>query len=53
MSGEGDMDKHQTEIFGQFTYSQSITYEDLLKYEKNLQENLENIYRDGDRKSVV
>lgn len=41
------MDKYSTEIFGEFTYAESVTYEDLLAYEKTLQENVELIYLDG------
>lgn len=41
------MDKYNTEIFGKFTYPESMTYEDLLSYEKMLLENIDNIMLDG------
>ena len=41
------MDKYNTEIFGEFTYAESITYEDLLRYETILLKNLEEILADG------
>lgn len=41
------MDKYDTEIFGEFTYAESITYEDLLKYETRLLKSIETIMADG------
>lgn len=38
------MDKHRTEIFGEFTYAESLTYEALIAYENALLENLDNIF---------
>lgn len=38
------MDKHNTEIFGEFTYAERLTYETLLAYESLLLENLDNIF---------
>lgn len=41
------MNKYKAEIFSEFTYAESMTYEDLLYYENVLMENLEGIFRDG------
>lgn len=43
----GVMNKYHSEIFGRFTYADSMTYEDLLAQEATLMENLEGIFRDG------
>lgn len=41
------MDKNQSEIFCEFTYPESMTYEELIEYEALLIENLENLFRDS------
>lgn len=41
------MDKYQSEVFGEFTYSESMTYEDLLACENSLLANLEEIFGDA------
>lgn len=41
------MDKYNTEIFGEFTYPESMTYEDLLESESMLLENIDNIMLDS------
>lgn len=41
------MDKYNTEIFGEFTYAERLTYEELLEREKFLLENLDGIYQGG------
>lgn len=41
------MDKYNTEIFGEFTYPESMTYESLLESESMLLENLDSIMLDG------
>lgn len=39
------MDKYRVEIFAEFTYSQKLTYEDLLTLENGLRENMESIFQ--------
>lgn len=41
------MNKYRTEIFGEFTYAESMTYEDLIANESELMENLDGIFQDG------
>lgn len=41
------MDKTLTEVFGEFTYSQKLTYEDLIDYERELLEDLDRIFLDS------
>ena len=41
------MDKYRSEIFGEFTYSQRLTYEELISCETELMDNLTNIFHDG------
>lgn len=41
------MDKTLTEVFGEFTYSQKLTYEDLIDYERGLLEDLDGIFLDS------
>lgn len=41
------MDKYNTEIFGEFTYPESMTYESLLESENMLLENIDSIMLDG------
>lgn len=41
------MDKNQTEMFGEFTYPESMTYEDLLNTESFLMEQLDNLFLDA------
>lgn len=41
------MDKYNTEIFGEFTYPESMTYEALLESESMLLENIDSIMLDG------
>ncbi|MDE5833071.1 MAG: hypothetical protein K2H64_08820 [Desulfovibrio sp.] len=41
------MDKTLSEVFGEFTYSQSMSYEDLLNNEQKLLENLDRIFLDA------
>lgn len=41
------MDKYNTEIFGEFTYPESMTYETLLDSESMLLENIDSIMLDG------
>ncbi|MBD5641783.1 MAG: hypothetical protein HDQ91_05135, partial [Desulfovibrio sp.] len=41
------MDKNQSEIFCEFTYPESMTYEDLIEYEKLLIDNLDALFRDS------
>lgn len=41
------MNKYKAEIFSEFTYAESMTYEELLYCENALMENLEGIFRDG------
>lgn len=41
------MDKNQSEIFGEFSYPESMTYESLLDCEKLLIEQLDNIFLDA------
>ena len=41
------MDKTLSEVFGEFTYSQSISYEDLLSREQKLLEELDHIFLDA------
>lgn len=41
------MDKNQSEIFCEFTYPESMTYEDLIEYEKLLIDNLDSLFRDS------
>lgn len=41
------MDKYRSEVFSEFTYSQSLTYEELLSFENDLLSNLEEIFRDA------
>lgn len=38
------MDKTLSEVFGEFTYSQSLTYEALIERERKLLENLDHIF---------
>lgn len=38
------MDKTVTEVFGEITYSQAITYEDLLSHEQELLEKIDKIF---------
>lgn len=41
------MDKNQTEIFGELTYAESLTYEELLQIETELMEQIDNIFLDA------
>ena len=41
------MNKYRSEIFGEFTYAESMTYEDLIANESDLMENLDGIFQDG------
>ncbi len=41
------MDKNQTEIFGEFAYPESMTYEDLLNTEEFLKEQLDMLFLDA------
>lgn len=41
------MDKTLTEVFGEFTYSQSLSYHDLLSKEQQLLEDLDHIFLDA------
>lgn len=41
------MDKYRSEMFGEFTYSQSLTYEELIAGESELIENLEAVFKDS------
>lgn len=41
------MNKYLAEIFAEFTYAESMTYEDLLYNENLLMENLESIFKEG------
>lgn len=41
------MDKYRSEMFGEFTYSQSLTYEELIAGESELIENLEGVFKDS------
>lgn len=41
------MDKYQSEVFGEFTYSESMTYEELLASENYLLANMEEIFADA------
>lgn len=41
------MDKNQTEIFGEFSYPESMTYEELLSNEEFLKEQLDIIFLDA------
>lgn len=41
------MDKNQTEIFGEFTYPESMTYFDLLETEEFLKEQLDSLFIDA------
>lgn len=41
------MDKTLSEVFGEFTYAQSMSYEDLLTHEEKLLENLDRIFLDA------
>lgn len=41
------MDKNQTEIFGEFTYAESLTYEELLDIENELIQQIDNVFLDG------
>lgn len=41
------MNKNESEIFGEFTYAESMTYDDLLENEALLLEQLDNIFLEG------
>lgn len=41
------MNKYKSEIFGEFAYAESMTYEELLACESELMVNLEGIFQDG------
>lgn len=41
------MDKNQSEIFCEFTYPDSMTYEELIEFEAMLIENLDGLFRDS------
>ncbi len=41
------MDKYNTEVFGEFTYPESMTYESLLESESMLLENIDSIMLDS------
>lgn len=41
------MDKYQTEIFGEFTYAESLTYEDLLNIEEDITREVDTIFLDA------
>lgn len=41
------MDKNQSEIFAEFTYPQSMTYEALIEFEESLISQLDNLFLDA------
>lgn len=41
------MDKNRSEVYGTFTYAESLTYYDLLETENELKENLDKLFLDA------